>query len=366
MVALERPPRDAHALGEVVQLVERLVADHVAPPAAAEPPARFVDQHGHGWSLPAPLRETGAISDEAELQTAWTAAIGGGPAPPAALADVVARHREAHRRYHGVRHVTWVVRHVHELAAEVPLDDEAPSSRPRSSTTPSTTRERPTTRSRAPASPSGCSASLGWDAGAGAARSATSCGPTAAHGAPADDDTAVLLDADLAVLGSDPAAYQAYVTGVRAEYAHVDAPGWRAGRGQVLRDLLARDPLYATAAGRRRWARPGRRQHDGRARQPLTSIGVLEVIGASGVETRPADTRMRASAGSGRRRRRRTRTGIGCGVGARRAAAATAARAARALRIATSTACSVRVFGRTAKEFPSVLCHVPIGPPTHG
>ena len=53
----------------------------------------------------------------------------------------------------------------------------------------------------------------------------------------------------------DPAAYQAYVTGVRAEYAHVDAAGWRVGRGQVLRDLLARDPLYATAPARRRWAR---------------------------------------------------------------------------------------------------------------
>ena len=78
---------------------------------------------------------------------------------------------------------------------------------------------------------------------------------TAAHGAPADDDTAVLLDADLAVLGSDPAAYQAYVTGVRTEYGHVDAAGWQVGRGQVLRDLLARDPLYATEPGRRRWAR---------------------------------------------------------------------------------------------------------------
>ena len=63
----------------------------------------------------------------------------------------------------------------------------------------------------------------------------------------------MLVDADLAVLGSDPAAYQAYVTGVRREYGHVDESAWRVGRGAVLRGLVERAPLYATAAGRRRW-----------------------------------------------------------------------------------------------------------------
>ena len=53
VVALEGPPGDADAQGEGVQLVERGVAHHVAPPAAAVPPARFVDQHGHSGSLPA-------------------------------------------------------------------------------------------------------------------------------------------------------------------------------------------------------------------------------------------------------------------------------------------------------------------------
>ena len=77
---------------------------------------------------------------------------------------------------------------------------------------------------------------------------------TAAHAAPDGADTAVLLDADLAVLGAEPAAYQAYVNGVRAEYAHVAPAAWRVGRGQVLRDLLAHQPLYATAPARRRWA----------------------------------------------------------------------------------------------------------------
>jgi predicted metal-dependent HD superfamily phosphohydrolase len=61
-----------------------------------------------------------------------------------------------------------------------------------------------------------------------------------------DDDTAVLLDADLAILGADPGAYQAYVNGIRAEYVHVDDGQWHAGRSAVLRRFLGRDRLFAT------------------------------------------------------------------------------------------------------------------------
>jgi predicted metal-dependent HD superfamily phosphohydrolase len=78
---------------------------------------------------------------------------------------------------------------------------------------------------------------------------------TATHVAPPATavDTAVLLDADLAVLGSEPASYQAYVDGVRSEYAHVSAADWRSGRTQVLQSFLDRPTLYATPTGRARW-----------------------------------------------------------------------------------------------------------------
>ena len=94
---------------------------------------------------------------------------------------------------------------------------------------------------------------------------------TAGH-EPADDaddadeaDEAVMLDADLAVLGSEPAAYQAYVTGVRAEYGQLDDERWRTGRRAVLARLLGREPLYSTEPGRSRWERRARRQHGGGA-----------------------------------------------------------------------------------------------------
>jgi predicted metal-dependent HD superfamily phosphohydrolase len=179
--------------------------------------------------------------------------VGGGPGSAAALEAVLGRHRQPHRRYHAVRHVTWVVRHVDELAREVALRDAGAVVAaaffhdavydPRGS-------DNEEQSARLAERVLG---ELGWDADR-RRRVGALVRATATHGPPADDDTAVLLDADLAVLGSEPAAYQAYVTGVRAEYAHVDAAAWRLGRGQVLRDLLARDPLYATAPAQRRWS----------------------------------------------------------------------------------------------------------------
>jgi predicted metal-dependent HD superfamily phosphohydrolase len=193
------------------------------------------------------------MSDDVELRAAWTVAAGDDAAARAAFDEVVARHREPHRRYHGVRHVTWVVRHVRELGAEVPTDDldaivvaaffHDAVYDPRAADN-----EEQSARLAARVL-----AGLGWDEGR-RSRVGELVRATAAHTGAGDADTDVLLDADLAVLGSDPSAYQAYVTGVRAEYAHVDDDAWRRGRGQVLRDLLAREPLYATAPARRRWA----------------------------------------------------------------------------------------------------------------
>ena len=57
---------------------------------------------------------------------------------------------------------------------------------------------------------------------------------------------AVLLDADLAVLGAGEDDYRTYVDGVRAEYDFVDDLTWRAGRSAVLQSFLDRKRIYAT------------------------------------------------------------------------------------------------------------------------
>jgi len=77
---------------------------------------------------------------------------------------------------------------------------------------------------------------------------------TADHGAaPGDTDAAVLNDADLAVLGGHPRAYLAYVAAVRAEFAWLDEPTWRAGRAHVVAQLLARPRLFGTQRGTNCW-----------------------------------------------------------------------------------------------------------------
>jgi predicted metal-dependent HD superfamily phosphohydrolase len=75
------------------------------------------------------------------------------------------------------------------------------------------------------------------------------------HHDPLDDDLPgqVLCDADLAILAAPPARYDAYLAGVRRDYAHVSDPDFAAGRTAVLRDLAGRARLFHTAYAREHW-----------------------------------------------------------------------------------------------------------------
>jgi predicted metal-dependent HD superfamily phosphohydrolase len=75
------------------------------------------------------------------------------------------------------------------------------------------------------------------------------------HHDPAPDDLPgqVLCDADLAILAAPPARYDAYLTGVRRDYAHVSDGDFAAGRAAVLRDLAGRARLFHTAYAREHW-----------------------------------------------------------------------------------------------------------------
>ncbi|WP_339097049.1 phosphohydrolase [Deinococcus sp. VB142] len=64
--------------------------------------------------------------------------------------------------------------------------------------------------------------------------------------APADREQALLVDADLAILGADAATFDAYDAAIRQEYAHVPGLLYRLGRREVLRGFLNRERLYTT------------------------------------------------------------------------------------------------------------------------
>lgn len=202
------------------------------------------------------------MGDDAELRTAWVTSVGSSAESQAAFDEVVGWHRQPHRRYHTVRHVTWVVRHLHELAADEPVDDldavVAAAFFHDAVYDPAANDNEEQSAALA----GRMLAELGWPA-ARVDVVTRHVMATERHEPTDDHDTNVLIDADLAVLGTEPAAYQAYLTGVRAEYGHVDDAAWGQGRGAVVRALLARQPLYTTPTGRARW--------EARARANLTA-----------------------------------------------------------------------------------------------
>jgi predicted metal-dependent HD superfamily phosphohydrolase len=63
-----------------------------------------------------------------------------------------------------------------------------------------------------------------------------------------DKDLRLFLDLDLEVLSRDSAAYQLYAQQIRAEYAHLSAEEYAAGRARVLRAFLSRDRVYFSDA----------------------------------------------------------------------------------------------------------------------
>jgi predicted metal-dependent HD superfamily phosphohydrolase len=189
-----------------------------------------------------------------ELEAAWHRHVADGTN---LLDRLLGRYRERHRRYHVVDHVVWVIRHVDELAGDETVSDLGAV----------VAAAFYHDAIYEPANPANERASarlarrdlgeLGWPPER-AERVAAMIEATATHVAPVvggvnDADTALLLDADLAILAADPAAYEVYTTQVRAEYHHLDDEQWRVGRRAVLQGLIDREQIYFTGSGRRRW-----------------------------------------------------------------------------------------------------------------
>lgn len=75
---------------------------------------------------------------------------------------------------------------------------------------------------------------------------------------PEDAAGARVSDADLAILGAEPARYRASVQALRSEAAGMDEETWRASRRAALAAFAATRPLFHTALGNSRWEGPAR------------------------------------------------------------------------------------------------------------
>ncbi len=67
---------------------------------------------------------------------------------------------------------------------------------------------------------------------------------------PDDHNAALLCDADLAILGSEPRLYLRYAEQIRDEYRMVPDALFRAARAAILRGLLERPAIYHTSRAR--------------------------------------------------------------------------------------------------------------------
>lgn len=185
---------------------------------------------------------------EAALRSTWQQLAG--RRHEAALDDLLARHREPHRRYHTATHVMWVLRHVDHIvgagvepwvAPHVDVDAVRLAAMYHDAVYDPRRADNEAVSADLASRVAG---ELGWPAGRSADVHRLVLA-TAGH-APSADDEAVLVDADLAVLGGEPKDYAAYVAGVRGEYAHVSAAQWRVGRADVLRRFLDTPRLFTT------------------------------------------------------------------------------------------------------------------------
>ena len=195
---------------------------------------------------------TGVDDDERVVRDAWRGVAGADAASHTkrvdvgdVIDDVLARHREPHRRYHTVAHVAWVLRVVDELLRLETVPDP-PAIRVAAIFHDAVYDARHAdNEARSADLAAAATTRLGWSSERSALVSRLILA-TAAHEA-GDPGEAVLLDADLSILGADPSTYAAYVRGVRAEYAHVDADAWASGRAAVLQRFLVRPHIYATS-----------------------------------------------------------------------------------------------------------------------
>jgi predicted metal-dependent HD superfamily phosphohydrolase len=172
-------------------------------------------------------------------------------------ADLRTRYSEPHRAYHDLAHVDAVLRAVDELAAALHLDPAQHETARLAAwfhdaiyvVARNDNEERSASLAEQTLAEVGADEQLAGEV-------ARLVRLTATHTAlDTDLAAAVLVDADLAILGADSASYRSYAAAVRREYAQVPDDTFRAGRASVLRRLLDRTSLYVTPAGRQRWER---------------------------------------------------------------------------------------------------------------
>ena len=156
---------------------------------------------------------------------------------------LVACYSEPHRSYHTMQHLEECFVHLESVRALAERPDEIELALWFHDAIYNTRRKDNEERSAEWARDSVLSAGLTRDQ---ASRVYELVMTTVHDAVPVGRDAAVLVDIDLAILGSDTARFDEYEVQVREEYSWVPGPLYRAGRRKILQEFANRKSIYST------------------------------------------------------------------------------------------------------------------------
>ncbi len=180
-----------------------------------------------------------------DLAARWPSVVGTGEASRACWSDLVGRWSEPHRHYHGLAHLVAVLSIVERHTSSATDADVVRLAAWFHDAVYDPT--RPDNEELSAELVAAWLPLLGMDPGRTAEVVRLVLVTKTHRYDAADADAALLCDADLSILAAPPPTYAGYAAAIRAEYAHVPETAFRLGRVDVLRSLLARDPLFGTA-----------------------------------------------------------------------------------------------------------------------
>ena len=171
------------------------------------------------------------------------AGLGARGSGSAARNDLLARYSERWRRYHTLQHLTECLdcfapaSHLAARAAEVEaaLWFHDAIYDPRGADN----EERSALLAQSVLSAAGVAANA-------VSRVAAMVRATKHHDTPSEQDARLLIDVDLAILGSAPAHFADYEQQIRAEYSFVPEAAFRQRRREILASFLARPRIFGT------------------------------------------------------------------------------------------------------------------------
>lgn len=167
----------------------------------------------------------------------------GTEAPPGLFDELVAHYAEPHRAYHNLNHIEFCLDQFDLLCslAMQPAIIEAAIWFHDAIYDP----QRADNEERSAAWALSALDGAGVDPAAGQ-RVAELIEATKHNRPPGDEDTALLLDIDLAILGQPPAVFEQYEQAVRQEYSWVAEEMFRTRRAALLQEFLNRERIYFT------------------------------------------------------------------------------------------------------------------------